>query len=67
MFYPLPGRAYILLFKSVTPEDMGEIRFTAEKASSAAKLKVKGKHLSFEYLLIFQMLNGEWHEVNNLS
>lgn len=43
MFYPIPGRTYVLLFKSVTPEDMGEIRFTAEKASSAAKLKVKGK------------------------
>lgn len=24
---------------------MGEIKFTAEKASSTAKLKVKGKHL----------------------
>ncbi|XP_069013677.1 obscurin isoform X17 [Embiotoca jacksoni] len=35
------GRTYILLFKSVTPEDMGEIKFTAEKASSSAKLKVK--------------------------
>lgn len=33
----------MLLFKSVTPEDMGEIKFTAEKASSAAKMKVKGK------------------------
>ena len=34
---------YVLLFKSVTPEDVGEIKFTAEKASSSAKLKVKGK------------------------
>lgn len=33
----------MLLFKSVSPEDMGEIKFTAEKASSVAKLKVKGK------------------------
>lgn len=33
----------MLLFKSVSPEDMGEIKFTAEKVSSAAKLKVKGK------------------------
>lgn len=32
----------MLLFKSVSPEDMGEIKFTAEKVSSAAKLKVKG-------------------------
>ncbi|XP_027876358.1 obscurin isoform X15 [Xiphophorus couchianus] len=41
------GRTYILLFKSVTPEDMGEIRFTAEKASSAAKLKVKELPVKF--------------------
>lgn len=27
----------------MTPEDVGEIKFTAEKASSSAKLKVKGK------------------------
>lgn len=33
----------MLLFRSVSPEDMGEIKFTAEKASSVAKLKVKGK------------------------
>lgn len=39
----LPGRTYVLLFRSVTPEDMGEIKFTAEKAFSTAKLKVKGK------------------------
>lgn len=43
--YPSPGRTYILLFKSVTPEDMGEIKFTAEKVTSAAKLKVKGKQI----------------------
>ncbi|XP_052452030.1 obscurin-like isoform X5 [Carassius gibelio] len=35
------GRTYVLLFKSVKAEDAGEIRFTAEKASSVAKLKVK--------------------------
>ncbi|KTF73447.1 hypothetical protein cypCar_00026198, partial [Cyprinus carpio] len=35
------GRTYILLFKSVKAEDAGEIKFTAENASSAAKLKVK--------------------------
>lgn len=33
----------MLMFKSVSIEDMGEIKFTAEKASSTAKLKVKGK------------------------
>ena len=37
------GKMYVLLFKSVTPEDVGEVKFTAEKASSSAKLKVKGK------------------------
>ncbi|KAF3699447.1 Obscurin [Channa argus] len=35
------GRKYVLLFKCVSPEDMGEIKFTAEKASSTANLKVK--------------------------
>lgn len=35
----------MLLFKSISPEDMGEIKFTAEKASSTAKLKVKGKNI----------------------
>ncbi|XP_036374692.1 obscurin isoform X10 [Megalops cyprinoides] len=35
------GRTYVLLFKSVTVEDAAEIKFTAEKASSTAKLKVK--------------------------
>lgn len=33
----------MLLFKSVSTADMGEVKFTAEKASSTAKLKVKGK------------------------
>ncbi|XP_035994190.1 obscurin isoform X12 [Fundulus heteroclitus] len=41
------GRTYVLLFKSVTPEDMGEIKFIAEKASSAAKLKVKELPVKF--------------------
>ncbi|XP_060776992.1 obscurin isoform X3 [Neoarius graeffei] len=35
------GRTYILLFKSAKPEDAGEIKFVAEKASSVAKLAVK--------------------------
>ncbi|XP_061588383.1 obscurin isoform X12 [Cololabis saira] len=41
------GRNYVLLFKCVTPDDMGEIKFTAEKASSAAKLKVKELPVKF--------------------
>lgn len=41
----IPGRTYVLLFKSVSTEDMGEIKFTADKASSTAKLKVKGKQI----------------------
>ncbi|XP_028282657.1 obscurin isoform X3 [Parambassis ranga] len=41
------GRTYVLLFKSVTPEDMGEIKFTAEKASATAKLKVKELPVKF--------------------
>ncbi|XP_075954719.1 obscurin [Anarhichas minor] len=41
------GRTYILLFKTVTPEDMGEIKFTADKASSTAKLKVKELPVKF--------------------
>eukprot|EP00064_Thunnus_orientalis_P017557 superscaffoldBa00003767_g17641 len=40
------GRTYVLLFKSVSPEDMGEIKFTAEKASSTAQLKVKEQSIS---------------------
>ncbi|MCI4374319.1 hypothetical protein PGIGA_G00004900 [Pangasianodon gigas] len=35
------GRTYVLLFKSVKPEDAAEIKFLAEKASSVAKLTVK--------------------------
>ncbi|XP_060900885.1 obscurin isoform X2 [Labrus mixtus] len=41
------GRTYVLLFKSVTPEDIGEIKFTAEKTSSTAKLKVKELPVKF--------------------
>ncbi|XP_058481105.1 obscurin [Solea solea] len=41
------GRNYVLLFKSVSPEDMGDIKFTAEKASSTAKLKVKELPVTF--------------------
>ncbi|KAM9719650.1 obscurin isoform 25-T26 [Menidia menidia] len=41
------GRTYILLFKCVTPDDTGEIKFTAEKVSSAAKLKVKELPVKF--------------------
>ncbi|XP_037642955.1 obscurin isoform X30 [Sebastes umbrosus] len=41
------GRTYVLLFKSVTPEDMGEFKFTADKASSTAKLKVKELPVKF--------------------
>ncbi|XP_034146064.1 obscurin isoform X5 [Esox lucius] len=35
------GKIYVLLFKSVTTADVGEIIFTAEKATSTAKLNVK--------------------------
>ncbi|KAM6920582.1 obscurin [Lycodopsis pacificus] len=41
------GKTYILLFKTVTPEDMGEIKFTADNASSTAKLKVKELPVKF--------------------
>ncbi|XP_023820747.1 obscurin isoform X15 [Oryzias latipes] len=41
------GKTYVLLFKCVSPEDMGEIKFTAEKASSVAKLKVKELPVKF--------------------
>ncbi|XP_060940741.1 obscurin [Limanda limanda] len=41
------GRTYVLLFKSVSPEDMGDIKFTAEKTSSFAKLKVKELPVKF--------------------
>ncbi|XP_029970331.1 obscurin [Salarias fasciatus] len=41
------GKTYVLLFRSVTIEDMGEIKFTAEKVSSTAKLKVKELPVKF--------------------
>ncbi|XP_049602922.1 obscurin isoform X7 [Syngnathus scovelli] len=41
------GRTYVLLFKSVSPADIGEIKFTAEKASSSAQLKVKELPVKF--------------------
>ncbi|KAJ3594699.1 hypothetical protein NHX12_004006 [Muraenolepis orangiensis] len=41
------GRTSVLLFKTVTPDDVGEIKFTAEKASSSAKLKVKELPVKF--------------------
>ncbi|XP_045080730.1 obscurin isoform X18 [Coregonus clupeaformis] len=41
------GKIYVLLFKSVTLEDMAEIKFTAEKASSTAKLTVKELPVQF--------------------
>ncbi|KAM3849152.1 obscurin-like [Diretmus argenteus] len=41
------GRTYVLLFRSVTIEDVGEIKFTAENASSTAKLKVKELPVQF--------------------
>ncbi|XP_055359785.1 obscurin isoform X15 [Betta splendens] len=41
------GRTYVLLFKCVSAEDRGEIKFTAEKASSTAKLKVKELPVKF--------------------
>ncbi|XP_059200801.1 obscurin [Centropristis striata] len=41
------GRTYVLLFRSVTMEDMGEIKFTADKGSSTAKLKVKELPVKF--------------------
>ncbi|XP_054597172.2 obscurin isoform X9 [Nothobranchius furzeri] len=41
------GRTYVLLFKCVTPEDSGEIKFTAEKTFSTAKLKVKELPVNF--------------------
>ncbi|XP_055084469.1 LOW QUALITY PROTEIN: obscurin-like [Periophthalmus magnuspinnatus] len=41
------GKTYTLVFKSVSIEDMSEIKFTADKASSAAKLKVKELPVKF--------------------
>uniref|UniRef100_A0A8C3B0J3 Ig-like domain-containing protein n=1 Tax=Cyclopterus lumpus TaxID=8103 RepID=A0A8C3B0J3_CYCLU len=43
----IPGRTHVLLFKTVAPEDTGEIKFTADKASSAARLKVKELPVKF--------------------
>ncbi len=53
LIFSVLGKTYILLFKSVKAEDAGEIKFTAEKASSAAKLKVKGSLLCLSYLHAF--------------
>ncbi|XP_029109266.1 obscurin [Scleropages formosus] len=41
------GRVHMLSFKSVKTEDAGVIKFTAEKASSTAKLKVKELPVQF--------------------
>lgn len=40
------GKIHSLTYKSVKPEDAGEIRFTAERVSSTATLGVKGKKKS---------------------
>lgn len=37
------GRTHTLTFKAVKPGDAGEITFTAERVSSTAMLRVKGK------------------------
>lgn len=42
LIFIFKGRTYVLLFKSVKPEDAAEIKFVAEKASSVAKLTVRG-------------------------
>ncbi|KAM8849467.1 obscurin isoform 3-T3 [Spinachia spinachia] len=41
------GKSYTLRFKAVTTEDMGEIKFTADKASSTARLSVKELPVKF--------------------
>ncbi|KAL0966229.1 hypothetical protein UPYG_G00292620 [Umbra pygmaea] len=41
------GKMYVLLLKSVTTADVAEIKFTAEKASSTAKLNVKELPVQF--------------------
>ncbi|CAL9688565.1 unnamed protein product [Knipowitschia caucasica] len=41
------GKTYTLVFKSASVEDMGEIKFTADKASCTAKLKVKELPVKF--------------------
>ncbi len=53
LIFSVLGKTYMLLFKSVKAEDAGEIKFTAEKASSAAKLKVKGSLSCLSYLHAF--------------
>ena len=56
----IKGKIYVLLFKSVTPEDIAEIKFTAEKASSTAKLTVKGK-VYFQHA--FPIAWYLWHDM----
>ncbi|XP_077079717.1 obscurin-like isoform X1 [Siphateles boraxobius] len=41
------GKIHSLTYKSVKPEDAGEIRFTAEKVSSTATLRVKELPVNF--------------------
>lgn len=50
---------------------MGEIKFTAEKACSSAKLKVKGKHVKSQHMMrhaltrhYFQLHNGVFGVLN---
>ncbi|KAG2458503.1 OBSCN protein, partial [Polypterus senegalus] len=50
------GRTFVLLFKSAKAEDAGEIKFTAEKASSTAKLQVKAPHAFFNKELESQVV-----------
>lgn len=40
------GNTHSLTFKSIKPEDAGEITFIAERVSSTAMLRVKGKETS---------------------
>lgn len=60
----VPGRTYVLLFRSVTPEDMGEIKFTAEKACSSAKLRVKGKHVKPQHIRMHALMK-HYFQLNN--
>ncbi|XP_048102109.1 obscurin isoform X12 [Alosa alosa] len=41
------GKTFVLLFKSVTIEDASEIKFSAENASSTAKLRIKELPVKF--------------------
>ncbi|XP_028831503.1 obscurin isoform X13 [Denticeps clupeoides] len=41
------GKVFVLMFKSVMAEDAGEIKFSAEKACSMAKLKVRELPVKF--------------------